>query len=467
MAGSNIKHVPYGGYHKTDTPSHDPELTETAPGTPMGEYMRRSWHPVCLSEELTDVPKAIRILNEDLVAFRDRSGQIGVLHRHCSHRGTSLEFGIVQPKGIRCCYHGWVWDVDGSLLETPVEPEDTKIPDRVCQGAYPAFERDGLVFAYMGPPKEKPAFPEYDVFNRPEGNRLVAFSNIFPCNWLQVFENIMDHFHTATLHNNMTVDSVDQAMKEGLNFPEAFYDLPVLEWEKTHNGHGCTFVAGRRLDDETVWIRFSEMIFPDLVQISNLNSSAHEMRHTATSLTRWHTPVDDTHCILFGWRHFNDEIDLHGDGREADCGIDKVDFIDGQVERPYEVGQRAPGDWDAISSQRPIAIHALENPGTSDRGVYLCRQLLRDLVRGKAGTDSTRPMSDDGGETLHAFGSDSTVRLKRLADRDADRQQIKEMGSKVFAIMADADAVPSQDRRAFIRGRLDELDGGDIRDVAD
>ena len=111
----------------------------------MGEYMRKFWHPVCLSEELTDVPKAIRILGEDLVAFRDRFGAgSAYLQRHCSHRGTSLEYGIIQPKGIRCCYHGWVYDIDGMILEMPAEPKDSKIYDTVVHGAYPAFERSGL-----------------------------------------------------------------------------------------------------------------------------------------------------------------------------------------------------------------------------------------------------------------------------------------------------------------------------------
>ena len=454
------KLVPYSGYHQRQEQAHDPELTHAGPGTPLGEYMRKFWHPVCLSSELTDVPKAIRIMNEDLVAFRDRSGQVGVLNRHCSHRGTSLEFGIIQPKGIRCCYHGWVYDVDGTLLEAPAEPDDSPLYKRICQGAYPAFERDGLVFAYMGPPEEKPAFPEFDAYTRPSDNRLVAFSNIYPCNWLQVFENIMDHVHTAILHNNMTVDSVDQALKEGLNFPEAFKDMPVLDWEKTRNGHGITFVAGRRVDDDTVWVRMTEMVFPNLTQISNLMPTAHTVRHTSICLSRWHVPVDDTHCILFGWRHFNDEVDPEGHGSEEDCGYDKIDFLDGQVERPYDVGQRAPGDWDAICSQRPIAVHAMENPGTSDIGVYRCRRLLRQLVRGEAEEDSTRPMSADRTQTLHTYGSDTTLRVPRLADKNQDRKLMKEMGRKVYQVMADADAVSTAERRDYILARLDELDGG-------
>ena len=108
--------------------------------------MRRSWQPVCLSEELTDVSKVVQILHERLVAFRDRSGQIGLLQPHCSHRGTSLEFGIVQQRGIRCCYHGWLYDVDGRILETPCEPPESRIRETLFHGAYPGFERDGIVF---------------------------------------------------------------------------------------------------------------------------------------------------------------------------------------------------------------------------------------------------------------------------------------------------------------------------------
>ncbi len=460
MSGSEKKPAPYGGYHQTKTEAHDAEITHAGRGTPLGEYMRKFWHPVCLSEELTDVPKAIRILNEDLVAFRDRSGRVGVLNRHCSHRGTSLEFGIIQPKGIRCCYHGWVYDIDGTLLEMPAEPEDSKLYDTVCQGAYPAFEKHGLVFAYMGPPEEKPAFPDYDAYRYPEGNRLVAFSNIYPCNWLQVYENIMDHVHTAILHNNMTVESVDQGMKDGLNFPAAFQDIPVMDWEKTRNGHGITFIAGRRVDDEKIWVRMTEMIFPHLIQNANLMPTAHEVRHTTVCMTRWHVPVDDTNCILFGWRHFNDKVDPGGHGSEDDCGYDKIDFLDGQVERPYEIGQRAPGDWDAICSQRSIAVHAMENPGTSDIGVYRCRRLLRELVRGTAPEDTTKPMSEDGSETLHSFGSDTTLHVPKLADKGEDRKLMKEMGRKVYQILADADAKSSSERRAYILARLDELDGG-------
>lgn len=445
--------VPYGGYFKREIPREDPELTHTGPGTLMGERLRLTWQPVCLSVELTDVPKAIRIMSEDLVAFRDREGRVGVLHRHCSHRGTSLEYGIVQQRGIRCCYHGWLYDIDGRVLETPAEPPESRLKDTVCHGAYPAFERNGLVFAYMGPPDRKPEFPEYDSFSLPHGTRLIPFSNVYPCNWLQVHENIMDHIHTAILHNNMTVDAVDPATKEGVTL-YGFTGLPVMQWEPVRGGNGMCFIATRRLDDERIWVRTTEMIFPNLISIGSLVPTAARQRHSTVSWTRWSVPVDDEHMIIFGWRHFNEEVDPDHLGKEEDCGVDKIDFLVGQTgNRSYEIAQRAPGDWEAMTSQRPIALHALENPGTSDVGVYLLRKLLREFIRGRVEADRTRIAG-----SRHTYGQDTVLHLKRLKDIKSDVDEMKKVGREVLAIMMEADKIQSGHRDAHIRRRLDEID---------
>src|SRR5262249_45913930 len=130
----------YGGYFHRDVPPEDAELTHVAPGTPCGEYMRRFWQPICFSDELRDVPLRVRILGEELVVFRDRSGAVGLLELHCPHRGTSLEFGLIEAKGIRCCYHGWLFGVDGTILETPAEPAERTLKDRLYHGAYPTHE---------------------------------------------------------------------------------------------------------------------------------------------------------------------------------------------------------------------------------------------------------------------------------------------------------------------------------------
>lgn len=142
----------FGAYYHREVPDEDAELARVGPGSPCGEYFRRFWQPVLMADELQDLPVKMRILGEDLILFRDKSGRIGAMELHCPHRGTSLEFGIVSECGIRCCYHGWLIDVDGRILETPGEPADSTLKDRLCHGAYPVHDYKGLVFVYMGPP---------------------------------------------------------------------------------------------------------------------------------------------------------------------------------------------------------------------------------------------------------------------------------------------------------------------------
>jgi len=150
----------YGAYHHRERPAEDLELSRVGPGTPCGEYLRRFWQPVVLSEHLGDLPKRLRILGEDLVAFRDKSGAVGLLELHCPHRGTSLEFALVGQKGIRCCYHGWLFDVDGTILETPGEPAGSTLKDRLFHGAYPVHEYPGAGLRLYGAARGSARFPD-------------------------------------------------------------------------------------------------------------------------------------------------------------------------------------------------------------------------------------------------------------------------------------------------------------------
>ncbi|MDQ8031696.1 MAG: Rieske 2Fe-2S domain-containing protein [Bordetella sp.] len=449
--------VRFQGYQQRSRPGPDLELTSTDAGTPMGEYMRRYWQPVCLSEELTDVPKAIRIMGEALVAFRDKSGDIGVMHRHCAHRGASLEYGIIAEHGIRCCYHGWHYGVDGTLLDAPCESDATRLKQTVCQGAYPAFERDGLVFAYMGP-GEAPPFPEFDTYQLPRGTRLVPFSNVYPCNWLQVYENIMDHMHTAVLHNHMVVEGVDADTSAGVSL-EGFGDMPVMQWEPTREGNGCVFIASRRLPDDKVWVRITEMVFPNYLQIGSLLPTAARERHGTAGCTRWNVPVDDENMIIFGFRHFNPIVDPDGLGAEQDCGVDKIDFLEGQTgNRSYAEGQRAPGDWEAIVSQGKIASHGAEHPGLSDIGVYMCRKLLRSAAQGRTAPNRLYEQLSGSGQTLPIYAQDSTLHIPELADKQADRTRILDVSKQVFEAMRSADRLPANERDAHVRALLDSID---------
>ena len=281
---------PYSGYTAcADSLAHDLELTHVGPSTPTGELMRRFWQPVCLSSQLSDLPVAIRILGEDLVAFRDKRGRPGVLHRHCSHRGTSLEYGIVSERGIRCCYHGWMFDVDGTILETPGEPPHSKLKDNLRHGAYPALEYKGLLFAYLGPPDEQPEFPILDTFEMP-GNEMIPYCVWYPCNWLQVHENIVDPVHAYFLHSTMST----------VQFSDAWAEMPTLDWEETPDDQGVYYITVRRIEDR-VWVRSSHVWLPNIGQIGGLLEKAEkEKSFNRVSITRWTVPIDDTHCWIMG-----------------------------------------------------------------------------------------------------------------------------------------------------------------------
>src|SRR5262245_53619304 len=174
----------FGAYYHRDVPEEDSALTHIGPGTPCGEYFRRFWQPICFSDDLRDVPRRVTILGEALVVFRDLRGTVGLLELHCPHRGTSLEYGLISERGIRCCYHGWLFDVDGAVLETPGEAVESTLKERLCHGAYPTHEYKGIVFAYMGPPDQQPPFPIYDSLER-QGYRIIPGQQYFyPCNWL-------------------------------------------------------------------------------------------------------------------------------------------------------------------------------------------------------------------------------------------------------------------------------------------
>ncbi|MGE3627487.1 MAG: Rieske 2Fe-2S domain-containing protein [Hyphomicrobiales bacterium] len=455
----------YSGFHQRKVPSEDAEITHTGPETPLGEYMRRFWQPVCFSDQLRDVPHKIKIMGEKLVAFRDRRGRVAVMQRHCCHRGASLEYGIIQECGIRCCYHGIQYDIDGTVIDIPGEPNADRIKTKMAQGAYPAFERDGLVFAYMGPPGHKPPFPEYDAFEKTGDTRLLPFSNVFPCNWLQVMDNIADQMHTYQLHNPSAL--YGSHLPEDLNMSSftlsaAFVKLPVMDYLPVRDGTGMVFIAGRRVSEDLVWVRMNDLIVPNIGQHAYLFEDGSERRlWHRVHMSRWYVPVDDENSIIFGWRMFGEAIDPLRKGNEKKVGWDDMDFLDGQVgNRTYEEGQRLPGDWEAVMSQRKIAVHALENPLGSDRGVYLLRRLIRDAVRQK------NPQADPArmhrraqeGRQYPTYTNNTILRIPRKGDRIEDERMILNLGRTIVSILAEADQMEGRKRDEFIRARLEGLE---------
>jgi len=185
------------------TAEENERLTRVGAGTPMGELFRRYWLPALLSHELPAPdcpPMRVRLLGEDLVAFRDTNGRIGLLAEHCSHRRASLFYGRSEESGLRCIYHGWKYDVEGRILDTPAEPAASMLKHHIRQPAYPCQEVNGLVLTYMGPPDKMPLLPNYEWLTLP-GEHVIVDSKFYnECNWLQALEGDLDSSHLPILH---------------------------------------------------------------------------------------------------------------------------------------------------------------------------------------------------------------------------------------------------------------------------
>lgn len=262
-------------------------LTEVGPGTPGGEFLRRYWQPVGVSSEITPggKPKQIRILGEDLVLFRDDQGQPGLLGLHCSHRLTSLAYGRVEDGGIRCPFHGWLYDVHGACLEQPAEPEGSTFKEKIRHPSYPCEELGGLVFAYMGPPHLKPLLPRYEVLVREDGTRKVDYYWI-NSNYLQNLEGAVDTIHAAYLHTDhwSTMKHVLEGLpKPRIEFEETEYGI----WQSGHK-------ASPGAKGPTMGLIFTYFFMPaGFMRVQE----SHRGEGDVKKFQSWYVPIDDTHTL--------------------------------------------------------------------------------------------------------------------------------------------------------------------------
>jgi phenylpropionate dioxygenase-like ring-hydroxylating dioxygenase large terminal subunit len=422
----------------------DKELTHVGPGTPGGEYLRRFWQPVTLSSQLRDVPLAVRLLGEDLVLFRDLSGRVGLVHKHCPHRGVSLEFGVLDERGIRCSYHNWLIDVDGTVLETPAEPTD-KLCKNVCHGAYPVKEYRGIIFAYLGPPDSVNEFPIFDVYDLPD-TEYVPFSVHFTCNWLQVTENLVDPWHVPFLHGRSS----------GEQFPDlpGVAQLPHILFQETKLG--VTYVFAGRVED-FIWLRVHTMSAPNGPQTSAsfhaepTSQANYFMR--SRGATRWMVPMDNTNTQIIGWRHFSLTDEVGRRGRD-EVGYEKLDLYGASKHRSYEEMQRKPGDWEVMVSQGPIAIHQREHLGSSDRGVAMLRTRLRKEIRAlRGGETPTRPAHGDN-HPIPTHAGDVVLRIPARGNEDVR----EEVAKRAMVAFLESDGLPPQTRQATIEQWMREIE---------
>ncbi|MEA2640597.1 MAG: 5,5-dehydrodivanillate O-demethylase oxygenase subunit, partial [Chloroflexota bacterium] len=217
-------------------------LTRFGPGMPMGDLLRRYWHPVAFTRDLTDEQPTqfVRIMGEDLVLFKDKRGNVGLIQDHCAHRGASLLYGRVEDRGIACAYHGWLYDTSGSCLECPAEPAGSKFHLTVTATAYPVQKFIGMYWAYLGP-LPAPEIPKIDVWVRQDGRRKIGLRPPLDCNWLQAMENSADSAHLQILHQDATNRGAPPSTTRGfIDTMESFdyWEKPIAQIKRAVNKSG-------------------------------------------------------------------------------------------------------------------------------------------------------------------------------------------------------------------------------------
>jgi phenylpropionate dioxygenase-like ring-hydroxylating dioxygenase large terminal subunit len=368
-------------------------LTRVGPGTPMGTTMRRYWIPALLAWELPGPdcpPVRVRLLGEDLVAFRDTRGHLGLLAEHCPHRRASLFFGRNEECGLRCVYHGWKFDVDGRCVDMMNEPDDLGFRDKIRTPAYPMVELGGIIWAYLGPPELRPAAPPFAWTRAPESHRH-ASKVIQESNWLQGLEGGIDTSHAPILHRLLTTSS----SRPGFKPTDAFVrgKPPTIVIDLTD--YGYRYAGIRPLDAGDVHIRAYHFILP-----------FHQIRPSRTEKGRpleaghiW-VPMDDGNTMVFNW-----EYSLAGPLTEEDrlerflgngpLDVDQTTFrsrrnrqngygLDRQVQRT-ETFTGIDGvniqDRAIQESMGPIVDRSQEHLGPADRPIIQARRLLLQAVR--------------------------------------------------------------------------------------
>ena len=282
-------------------------LTRVGPGTPMGRFMREFWIPAMLSNELASPdcpPVRIRLLGENLIAFRTTSGQVGIVVNACPHRGASMFFGRNEEEGLRCVYHGWKFDVAGNCVDMPSEPSESNFKSKVRIGAYPTRERGGVIWAYMGPRETPPPLPDLEINMMAEGAVRPQLT-LMEANWLQTIEGDLDTAHLGFLHlGALTVDDTTPGSYDYYTVKDRAPRYVCVETD-----FGATYAAFRPADNDMVYWRIAHYMFPfyTLVPTGALG---------AVIRGQFWVPVDDEHTMYWGWG----VVQAAAAGRDGDRG---------------------------------------------------------------------------------------------------------------------------------------------------
>ena len=365
------------------TREQNERLTKVGPGTPMGELMRRYWHPIAGSPQLNaDNPtKEVRLLGEDLVLYRDASGTVGCIEPSCAHRKANLSYGIPEENGIRCAYHGWIFNEHGQCVDQPSEPEGSKFKEKVRIKSYPVQELGGLIFVYMGP-LPAPVLPKWDVLEW-EGHKD-NWGTMLPCNWLQCQENSLDPLHFQWLHrywggwqmNRMKSQEDRDAWNAAVGARGA--DHRRIGFEITDYGVIKRRLVGEETEADDHWAIGHPILFPNILRVSH----GLEIR----------VPVDDTHTyhIITNYRQYNE-----GEAPQTEIPYDERPLFDeqGRIVRDYVAAQ----DQVAWVIQGPVSDRTTERLGVTDVGIIMFRRMLNEQMG----------VVEDGGEPLNVHREDN------------------------------------------------------------
>jgi phenylpropionate dioxygenase-like ring-hydroxylating dioxygenase large terminal subunit len=423
-------------------------LTQSGPDTPMGDLLRRFWMPALLSEELPErdgPPKKIRILGEDLLAFRQTDGRVGIVEPHCPHRGANLYFGRNEECGIRCAFHGWKFDIDGNCVDLPTSPPESTYKDTIKLLSYPVREWGDMVWVYMGPHEHMPELPQLELGLVPAGHRFVS-KKWQDCNWVQSLEGAIDTAHFSFLHAIPTRDEAARldilrktsaiGQEGGLADRSRWVtDDPRPKFRIQGHDAGLVIAAGKTDTTDIYW-RIAQYLAPNhaLVPVAFPG----EVYHGQT----W-VPVDDTSCWIYTYSWVPDRpltnaerakyasgLSLHAEINEhyvPKRNMHNDYMIDRELQKTLSyTGISGVSDQDAAiqDSQGAIQDRTREHLGPTDVGIIEFRKLVMAAARAlqqdeapRAAAAAARYAVRAGGWIAAAEKDLTTVMMERFGHR--------------------------------------------------
>jgi 5,5'-dehydrodivanillate O-demethylase len=334
-------------------------LTQVGAGTPMGNLLRRYWHPLATVPDLDEKPvRRVRIMGENLTLYRSTKGEYGLVGERCAHRQIDMEYGIPEENGLRCPYHGWLYDKTGQCVEMPyddrVQPE-ANLKEKVCITGYPVQELGGLIFAYIGP-DPVPLLPRWDVLAADGFDRAVQV-HVLPCNWLQCMENTADPMHFEYLHAALGNYTLAKQ-----NRPPAMVqrDHVKLDFDRFKYGMMKRRLLEGESEDCDDWTTGHPLLFPNILAQGGIDAPTLQIR----------VPIDDTHTLHFGYR--TQRRKPGAEPRQMEVLHENLYEADGKI-IPDTIPKQDMLAWVA---QGPICDRTREQLGASDAGVALYRRML-------------------------------------------------------------------------------------------